>query len=220
MYLAWRRQWRCRCSRTTTDCFTGGTVVEAGGGVVAHGRRLASSDATVSSGGGKKGFCSSLLLLLFCYVPFLFVPFRYGFSNPDLFWCQRRFFLNFHDPLSFTSHYSSRFMAFPVFFPFLVCSLLSSLFLLFWLVFISLRFPLFWFLLLPYFISPACWRLVSIYRGNGARPLYYCAWGAGQRRVGWWARLARRGTPGFSSSRCVGFQIFYRAHDSQELMKK
>jgi len=53
-----------------------------------------------------------------------------------------------------------------------------------------------------------CWRWVSIYRAKGEGALYCCAWGVGQHRVGWWARLARRGAPDFSSSRCVGLRAF------------
>jgi hypothetical protein len=51
--------------------------------------------------------------------------------------------------------------------------------------------------------------------------LIIVAHGTGQRRsVGQWAPLARRVAPDFSSSRCVGPQVFRRARESLEMMMK
>jgi len=125
--------------------------------------------------------------------PFPFVPFRYGFSKPERFLCQCRFFLNCHGPLSFTSHCPSRYV-FPVFFPLffgLFSPLLSSVPSLFFSVFC---FP-------PLFPLFACWRwgVFIGQKGAGASllPPYGSAWGAGlaalpQRRVGWVVGVAGR----------------------------
>jgi len=54
----------------------------------------------------------------------------------------------------------------------------------------------------PPFLSlfVACWRSVSIYRGQRERSLIMAAWGAGQRRsVDQWVRLARRDSLDLSS---------------------
>ena len=150
------------------------------------------------------------------------------------------FFLNPHGPLSFTSHCRSR-SAFPPFrfvFLFLYPHSPSPVygfpsFLFFFGPFSSLRFvpfSLFVFLFLCSFSSHLL-ALSAIFigqRGAGASllPPYSSAWGAGfaalpQHRVGWpmgW--LARRGAPDFSPSRCLGFRVFCRAHDLQELMMK
>ena len=92
--------------------------------------------------------------------PFPFVPFRYGFSKPERFLCQCRFFLNSHGPLSFTSHCPSRYV-FPVFFPLffgLFSPLLSSVPSLFFSVFC---FP-------PLFPPFRVLALGGIYRAKGS----------------------------------------------------
>jgi len=202
--------WLCRGSRTMTP----------------------SSCATISSG-RERGYCSSLL---FCFLSsssffsgfplssrfvflisypvssfsFLFLcfgssflfslsfPFRFVFSSLRFVLSSLLLLLpsNPHSPSFLSPTVSPMFMVFPVFFffgpfPFLfpsfssLCSLFS--------------------LLVPPLM---CWRWASIYRAKGAGALYCYAWGVGQRRVGWWARLARRGAPDFSLSRCVGLRAF------------
>ena len=92
--------------------------------------------------------------------PFPFVPFRYGFSKPERFRCQCRFFLNSHGPLSFTSHCPSRYV-FPVFFPLffgLFSPLLSSVPSLFFSIF---SFP-------PPFPPFRVLALGGIYRAKGS----------------------------------------------------
>jgi len=129
-----------------------------------------------------------------------------------LFLCQCRFSLVLTAPLLYLSQSLSIYsLSLSVRFPFPLTLTIPLLYLSlpylqlspFSFFFGSLSFLFFSFssLRFLFFLFPhsAYWRWVSIYRAKGAGALYCYAWGAGQRRVGWWARLAGHGSAGFSS---------------------
>jgi hypothetical protein len=96
-----------------SDCFAGGTVVEAGGGVVAHGRRL-QAITLLFQAVEKEALVLpfSFVLLLFFYCVSFSLCSGLGdvsFQDPTML---VPLFLNPHDPLSFTSHCPSRLVLF------------------------------------------------------------------------------------------------------------
>jgi len=135
------------------------------------------------------------------------------------------FFLNPHGPLSFTSHcpFRSAFPPFQFVFPFLYPHSPSpvygfSRFSFLFGMFSSLRFVCFS-LFLFYFSasfpspfsfkkSPSLFLVLGTVFIEQRGAACCCVWRAGQRRVGWWARLARRGAPDFSLSWCMGLRAF------------
>jgi len=177
--------------------------VEAGGVVVAHGRRL---PAVVLLFQAAKREILPLPLVFFCFFLF-FLCFVYQWLSPlSSRFVSKNSLPGFKLPMFFPS---SLYISFPLF----LFSPSSLPFGSFFSLFGSFSPPS---PLLPF----ACWCWVSIYKAKGVGALYCCAWGAGQRWVGWWAQLARHGAPDFSSSRCVGRRVFRRARSSQELMKR
>jgi len=158
------------------------------------------------------------------------------------------FFLNPHGPLSLTTQWPSRFVFLFFRFIFLFHYLHSPSLLygfpgfsfFFWSIFLSSvrSFLSFRFLFLCQFSLPfciflflVCWCWGGIYRAkrSGCVPIATLWQRMGSRALlpchsaglaGQWAWLARRGALDFSSSRCLGFRVFCKAHCSQELMKK
>ena len=117
-----------------------------------------SSGATVPSG-GERGYCSSLFL---CFLSSSFVFQWFPFILPVC--CQVSYPVSSFSFLSLCSGSS--------------LSILSVLSLSVRFFFSSVRSPFYLFVS----SSLACWRSVSIYRGQRERGLIMAAWGAGQRR--------------------------------------